>query len=58
VNELCQIDAPGLESQNDGFAKIDMIFNKLLAKAVERDIEQVGIENEFFLHKPNANIQK
>lgn len=35
-----------------------MGFNKLLAKAANGDIEQVGIENEFFLHKPNANIQK
>jgi hypothetical protein len=50
MNEFCQKDPPGLESQDDGFAKIDMGFNKLLAKTVERDIKQVGIENEFFLH--------
>jgi hypothetical protein len=33
-----------------------MVLNKLLTQPTDGDVEQVGIENEFFLHKPLANI--
>lgn len=51
MDKFCKVNASGLKSQEHSFFKTIVIFNKLLAKPIQRDIKQIRVENKFLLHR-------
>jgi hypothetical protein len=58
MDQFRQENTSWLQAKNDATGEIVMVFNKLLTKTAESNIEKVCIENEFLLHGRSAKILK